>query len=239
MENQEEEKRKAYLLKRKIYREKNRERLKAEKLAYYYKNKEHLNQKTKEYQEQNKEAIQEKRKEYLEQNKEAIQEKKKLYRETPEAKKQNKIYREENKETIKERNKEYYNKTKEIRRLKQKERRSNDLLFKLRGDISCLIRNSFSSKTFKKTSKTQDILGCTFEEFRQHIESNFEDWMNWDNRGNWNGIPTELNTAWDIDHIIPTSTATTELELLQLNHYTNLQPLCSYYNRNVKKDNLI
>lgn len=59
--------------------------------------------------------------------------------------------------------------------------------------------------------------------------------MTWDNHGKYNG---ELNYGWDIDHIIPTSSANTEEELIKLNHYTNLQPLCSYVNRYVKKNNL-
>jgi len=60
--------------------------------------------------------------------------------------------------------------------------------------------------------------------------------MNWDNRGLYNGEP---NYGWDIDHIIPSSTAKTEDELIRLNHYTNLQPLCSYFNRVVKRDNIL
>jgi len=57
----------------------------------------------------------------------------------------------------------------------------------------------------------------------------------WENRGLYNG---ELNYGWDIDHIIPLSSALTEEKLIKLNHYTNLQPLCSYTNRYIKKDNL-
>ena len=53
-------------------------------------------------------------------------------------------------------------------------------------------------------------------------------------RGLYNG---ELNYGWDIDHIIPTHIAKTEEELIGLNHYTNLQPLCSHINRNIKKGN--
>ena len=29
----------------------------------------------------------------------------------------------------------------------------------------------------------------------------------------------------------------TEADIINLNHYTNLQPLCSYTNRNLKRDN--
>ena len=57
--------------------------------------------------------------------------------------------------------------------------------------------------------------------------------MNWDNYGLYNG---ELNYGWDIDHIIPHSLGKTENEILKLNHYTNLQPLSSHTNRDIKKD---
>jgi hypothetical protein len=58
--------------------------------------------------------------------------------------------------------------------------------------------------------------------------------MNWNNRGLYNG--TE-NYGWDLDHIIPLSSAKTEGEVIKLNHYTNIQPLCSYVNRDIKKNN--
>ena len=86
-----------------------------------------------------------------------------------------------------------------------------------------------------KTSKTTQILGCSFDEFREHIQSQWLPWMNWDNRGKYNG---EYNHGWDLDHIIPISEANTEEELVKLNHYTNFQPLCSKINRDIKKDNL-
>jgi hypothetical protein len=68
----------------------------------------------------------------------------------------------------------------------------------------------------------------------EYIESKFESWMNWDNRGKFNG---ELNYGWDLDHIVPISSAVTEEDIIKLNHYTNFQPLCSYINRVIKKNN--
>ena len=56
------------------------------------------------------------------------------------------------------------------------------------------------------------------------------------NRGLYNG---ELNYGWDIDHIIPISSAITEEDIIRLNHYTNLQPLCAYINRVIKKDLIV
>ena len=58
--------------------------------------------------------------------------------------------------------------------------------------------------------------------------------MTWENRGLYNG---ELNYGWDIDHIIPSSSGLNYNDIIKLNHYTNLQPLCSYTNRVIKRDN--
>ena len=89
---------------------------------------------------------------------------------------------------------------------------------------------------YTKKSKSCEILGCSFNELKTHLESKFEPWMNWDNRGLIkNG---EFNIGWDIDHIIPLSSAKTEEEIIKLNHYTNLQPLCSMINRCIKKSKL-
>jgi hypothetical protein len=94
-------------------------------------------------------------------------------------------------------------------------------------------RLSFVNKGLRKNSKTSQILGCSFEEFKLYLESKFETWMSWENYGKYNG---ELNYGWDIDHIIPLSSVSNEEEILELNHFTNLQPLCSYTNRNIKRD---
>ena len=79
-------------------------------------------------------------------------------------------------------------------------------------------------------------MGCTYEIFKLYLESKFEPWMNWGNYGLYNG---EKNFGWDIDHIIPMSTANTEGEIIKLNHYTNLQPMCSKTNRDIKRNKII
>ena len=60
--------------------------------------------------------------------------------------------------------------------------------------------------------------------------------MTWENKGKYNG---EVNYGWDIDHIIPVSSGMTEEEVVKLNHFTNLQPLCCKINRDIKRDNII
>jgi len=158
------------------------------------------------YREANKEKIAESKRKYREANRETLNNKSKVYYENN--KEHYKNYREENKDKIKEVQQEYYQKNKDERKI-------------------------IKQKGYVKTDKTIDILGCTYNEFIKYLETKFEPWMSWDNYGLYNGTP---NYGWDIDHIIPTSSATTEDELLKLNHYTNLQPLCSHINRNIKKD---
>lgn len=156
----------------------------------------------------------------------------------------NKKYYSENKEKIKEYRKKYkdinpekikewYFNSKEQRNFRRNYRRNNDFLYKISYNIRNLVSKSFKRNGYSKNSKTKDILGCSYEELKIYLESKFESWMNWNNYGKYN---RELNYGWDIDHIIPISSALTEVDILKLNHYTNLQPLCSKVNRDIKKD---
>ncbi len=117
----------------------------------------------------------------------------------------------------------------------KKNKRQSDPLFALQECISSSIKSSLNRKGFSKNKRSKEILGCDITEFKSYLESKFEKWMTWDNRGLYNG---KLNYGWDIDHIIPISSATTLEEVLILNHYSNLQPLCSKINRDIKINKL-
>jgi hypothetical protein len=129
-----------------------------------------------------------------------------------------------------EKNKEHW---KDWRNNWTKEKRKNDHLFKLKENLKSSIRKSLTEKKFRKKSNTINILGCSFDELKIYIESKFETWMTWDNYGIYNG---EFNYGWDLDHIIPISSARGEEEIIKLNHYTNFQPLCSKINRDIKRN---
>jgi hypothetical protein len=144
-------------------------------------------------------------------------------------------YYENNKENKLKYQKEYQQNNKDKRNKYLSERRKTDDLFRLITNIRNLINNSFYEMNYSKTSKTQEILGCSFEELKSYLEFKFEPWMTWKNRGIYNG---ELNNGWDIDHIIPLSEAISVDDIVKLNHYTNLQPLCSKINRDIKKNNI-
>lgn len=151
-----------------------------------------------------------------------------------------KEYYKKNKEKILKHSKQYFKDNQEVKQKKNneryKERRKEDPVFKLTTNLKRNIRGVLKKNCYIKKSKTLDILGCSFEYFKNYIESLWEDWMNWDNYGLYNGTESY---GWDIDHKIPTSSAITEEDVIKLNHYTNLQPLCSYINRVVKRDNVI
>lgn len=84
----------------------------------------------------------------------------------------------------------------------------------MRVRIANRTRNAIKQKGIKKTLVTQEMLGCSFDFFRSHIESLFLRGMNWKNKDRWH-----------IDHIIPLSSAANEQKMIALAHYTNCRPL--------------
>ena len=127
----------------------------------------------------------------------------------------------------------YYKKNSEKIQNRIKERHKTDIIFALSNNIRKRINLSFRCYGYTKKSKCYEVIGCSFEFLKHYLESKFENWMSWENRGKYNG---EFNYGWDIDHIIPLSSAETEEDVIRLNHYTNLQPLCSKINRDVKRN---
>ncbi len=116
-----------------------------------------------------------------------------------------------------------------------KKRRRNNILYKIRDNIGGSLRSCLREKFFSKKSRTYEILGCSYDEFKIHIESKFEPWMDWGNHGQYTGRYQE---TWHFDHIIPISSAKNEEEIIKLHHYTNYQPLDSKVNIVDKKDRL-
>lgn len=190
--------------------------------------------KAQKYREKSKEKLSEYNKKRYVINREKIrQNQREWYKNSESVKKWN----EKNKEKLKVYRKQYYINNRE-KILKQNRKNSDkrkliDPLYKLKYGIRTMIGRAIRLRGYTKRSQTQSILGCTFEEFKIYLEGKFEGWMNWNNHGKYNG---KFNYGWDIDHIIPLSSAKTEDELLKLNHYTNLQPLCSKINRDIKRE---
>lgn len=202
----------------KLYRENNREKTK----EYRDRNKDRIKKQTELWILNNVEKLKDDKKKYYQVNRQVILEK-------------SAANYEKNRNKKLEYQKRYQNENKYKRNKQLSERRQNDVLFRLTTNIRNLINNSFYDSGYSKKSKTQEILGCSYDEFKIYLESKFENWMNWENRGIYTG---ELSVGWDIDHIIPLCFAQSEEEVIKLNHYTNLQPLCTKINRDIKKDKI-
>ena len=106
-------------------------------------------------------------------------------------------------------------KVREDHRLYMKRKRQ-DPKFRLQQSIKALI--NFHLKI--KSKKTNEYLGCSYEEYALYLEKQFDQNMNWENYG----------TYWEVDHIQPLSKGGTF-------HFTNTQPM--YYSENRSKGNRI
>jgi hypothetical protein len=130
----------------------------------------------------------------------------------------------ENPDKIKEYSKKSYLKNKKSLSLYskkyQKNRRLNDPIFKLTSNLRNLIKNSLIKQGYDKKSKTQEIVGMSYEDFRNYIECKFTDGMSWENYGDWH-----------LDHIVPICSAKSESEAISLCYYENFQPLWAIDNQ--------
>jgi len=138
-----------------------------------------------------------------------------------------------NKETIQEWYKGWVSENRDKINQYNKERKSNNPVNKLSGMIRTKISTNIKKLGVVKDQTSLDTVGTkSWEEFKKHIESQWEEGMNWENYG----IGAN-NTTWHIDHKIPISSAKTLEEVKKLNHYINLRPM--WGSDNIRKSNKI
>jgi hypothetical protein len=131
----------------------------------------------------------------------------------------------EEKQKIKEYQKEYrktYTKTDcsrekdRVRRNKAYHKNKTNPTYKI--EILCRnrMRMAFKRGYGEKAYKTLELLGAEWKTVKEHLESNFQEGMTWDNQG-----------SWHIDHIRPCASfdLTDPEQQKKCFHYTNLQPL--------------
>lgn len=89
----------------------------------------------------------------------------------------------------------------------------------LRNTVSRIAREIGTSR---RTLRKENLLGCSYDIARRHIESQWEPGMSWANHG-----------AWHIDHILPLDAfdLTSPYHRVLAAHYTNLRPLWARENR--------
>jgi len=161
---------------------------------YYLKNKEYCNEYSKAHYLKNKEKRKKQNQIWELKNRERrLKEKKERYLKNKED--HNKKMREhylQKKEQYQKRQKKYNSRpeTKELIRNRCNNKYKTDINFRLKN--ICRGRIYQALKFNYKSARTMELIGCTIDELRQHLESLFEPWMTWENQG---------LGGWDIDHI--------------------------------------
>ena len=151
---------------------------------------------------------------------------KKAYRESEKGKATEKAYRESEKgKAYQKAYRKAYNQSEAGKAYKNaynkswhKNRYQTDPVYKLH----CLLRSGFGDwiKGNTKTCRTEKYICCTYKELLDHLESQFEEGMSWENHGRG-------DNKWHIDHFKAQSRfdPTIEEEAYMCWHYTNLQPM--------------
>lgn len=188
-------------IKSKIYRERNKEKLKERHKNHYIKNKEKIKVRQKEYSKKTKDKIDARTKEWASKNAEKL----KKYRDE---------YYQANKDRISNYKKNNRQKLNEYRKNLIKTNQNFALSERIRSRIGKLLRIS----NIKKTHSSIDLLGCSINFLKNYLESKFTQGMTWENRG---------NNGWHIDHIKPCASfdLSDPEQQKRCFHYTNLQPL--------------
>lgn len=120
---------------------------------------------------------------------------------------------------VKKRTPEY----KEVRNTSRRERYASDVLYKLGVNLRSRLGGVIRTMKGQKNSRSLELLGCSIDWLKAHLESNFKTGMTWENHG----------PVWEIDHVKPCA----KFDLADPKqqkacfHWTNFQPLFVEENR--------
>lgn len=103
---------------------------------------------------------------------------------------------------------------------KEKERYHTDPIFRIKKLLRSRIRKALRFGKGAKSARTLDLLGCSVDYLRQHLESKFLEGMTWENYGKGAG-------KWSMDHIKPCAAfdLTDSEQQKVCFHFSNMQPL--------------
>lgn len=195
----------------------------------YKKNKEPFLTRKKRWKENNRTSYSESGRRYYIKNKNKIAEYTRLNRDK--INKRWKEWRQENLEACRQREREYRevnrDSLREKRRATQKRRNESDICYRLRKIVAVSVRQYMKKNGSIKNGSILSALPYTMQQLRDHLESQFNAEMNWDNYG----------TYWEIDHIYPQSKLLFDSyehpNFLKCWSLDNLQPLTK--SENIKK----
>ena len=128
-------------------------------------------------------------------------------------------YRQRNAEKIKLKKQEYAANNREKIAKALAERRANNPIARMANSMRRSIRRYLDAGQ-KGEMSSFEIIGCSKDDLRKHLESKFKHGMTWQNYGK----------HWHIDHIVPLISAKSADEVKRLCHWTNLQPLTAFEN---------
>jgi len=196
-------------LEHQAYHEKNKQKVQIKNQAYYNKNKPKILMRTKDYAANNRDKIRINKQKYQAANAAKL----KIYK---------KKYYTDNAERIKRKSRNYYASNTEKMRIVQKKyyfanqeniRKNNQKYVQYRQKINNYFANKYrmnvnfkismllrgrirvalNVKSLLKQQKSITLLGCSIQQYKEHLEKSFEPGMSWENHG----------TEWHIDHIKP------------------------------------
>lgn len=124
---------------------------------------------------------------------------------------QNAEYRRQNAKIVQEKDR-LRKSTKEGRekiRIRESKRLNTDPVYKFRKMISIHIGKALKRNGSSKEGSILKYLPYTIKELKEHIEKQFEPWMNWENHGKYVASKWDDDISdtwkWQLDHIIPHS----------------------------------
>ena len=183
-------------------------------------NKEKISEQNKKYRESHKEQIKDSHKAWRDNNADHVKEKaKENYHKNPQAHKARvDKYKASHIDQLKESRHRYKVENRQKCTDYQRLKRQSDPVYRFRSSFTHLMCLYRKKTGYTGGKGTWEMVGCDFETFLAHIQSQFEEGMTMDNYGHRGG-------CWNIDHIVPISAAKSNDDIERLNHYTNLRPM--------------
>ena len=100
--------------------------------------------------------------------------------------------------------------------------RKYDVMIRIEDNLARRLRAELNIVGKERPGTYTELLGCSLDEFRKHLEGGFLFGMDFNNYG-----------KWEVDHIIPMSSfdLSDDEQIKKCCHYSNLQPLWLPENR--------